>query len=40
MSENDPASPDEEQARRPRARRLVSSRRSGWIVAAALTCAV
>jgi hypothetical protein len=40
MSDYDPASPDERQARRPRARRLVSNRRSGWIVAAALTCAV
>jgi hypothetical protein len=39
MSENDPASPDE-QAGRPGARRLLSNGRSGWIVAAALTCAV
>lgn len=29
MSDYDPASPDEGQARRPRARRLVSNRRSG-----------
>jgi hypothetical protein len=40
MSENDPTSPHEEQPRRPKGRRLLSNRRSGWIVAAALTCAV
>ncbi|HEY0448495.1 hypothetical protein [Actinophytocola sp.] len=49
MNELDQTSPDEgrpasgapaEQPRRSKARRLLSNRRSGWIVAAAATCAV
>jgi hypothetical protein len=40
MSENDPANAGDQQAGQARTRRLLSNRSSGWIVAAALTCAV